>query len=415
MRFLDATSLSAAAGSSPPWTNRALQASLERLADADLLFVEGAPPQAKYRFKHALIQDAAYESLLKSRRQALHRRAAEASRRKRSAEPEAIAHHFTQAGLDDLAIEWWGKAGDQALRRSAFQEAIAHLGKAIAMADKASGGGRGRRPSRQQRPTQLHVAYGNALIAARATARPKQPKPSQERANRPPATRTRRNVWRPTTAYGPAASCGASFPPMRAHAAAFLSDVEARPDSPEAGVAHRCVGGTRWFAGEYREARDHLGAGARPVPAGPRRRSGLSLWTGRRCRGDALLRAGFWPLGDIVRAISLVGRVRRGSRASPMLPRSRLGRLYLALFELMRGDYVRAAPNAFELARLAGDYELPMLRAFGRFLEGWAKAASGAVGGGLEDMRRGAELLRQQNVLFFDGLLRLGWPRPKPG
>ena len=48
-----------------------------------------------------------------------------------------LAHHFTQAGLTDAAIEWWGKAGDQALRRSAFQEAIAHLGKAIEMADKA--------------------------------------------------------------------------------------------------------------------------------------------------------------------------------------------------------------------------------------------------------------------------------------
>ena len=117
---------------------QALQASLDRLAEADLLFVEGAPPEANYRFKHALIQDAAYESLLKSRRQALHRRAAEALR-EANAEPEAIAHHFTEAGLDDLAIEWWGKAGDQALRRSAFQEAIAHLGKAIAMADKAAG------------------------------------------------------------------------------------------------------------------------------------------------------------------------------------------------------------------------------------------------------------------------------------
>jgi predicted ATPase len=82
----------------------ALQALLERLADADLLFVEGAPPEAKYRFKHALIQDAAYESLLKSRRQALHRRAAEALR-DANAEPEPIAHHFTEAGLDDFAIE----------------------------------------------------------------------------------------------------------------------------------------------------------------------------------------------------------------------------------------------------------------------------------------------------------------------
>jgi len=119
----------------------ALQASLDRLADADLLFVEGAPPQASYRFKHALIQDAAYDSLLKSRRQTLHRRAAELLRddpERAAAAPEVIAHHFTEAGLKDLAIEWWGKAGDQALRRSAFQEAIAHLGKAIAMADKTT-------------------------------------------------------------------------------------------------------------------------------------------------------------------------------------------------------------------------------------------------------------------------------------
>ena len=113
-----------------------LQGALDRLTEVDLLFADGAPPTAAYRFKHALIQDAAYESLLKSRRQTLHRRAAEALR-DANAEPEAIAHHFTEAGLDDLAIEWWGKAGDQALRRSAFQEAIAHLGKAIVMADRA--------------------------------------------------------------------------------------------------------------------------------------------------------------------------------------------------------------------------------------------------------------------------------------
>ncbi len=142
----------------------ALQASLDRLADADLLFVEGAPPEAKYRFKHALIQDAAYDSLLKSRRQALHRRAAEALR-EANAEPEAIAHHFTEAGLDDLAIEWWGKAGDQALRRSAFQEAIAHLGKAIEMADKAGGTSQfgSKDPAATSQRLRLQTDYGQAV------------------------------------------------------------------------------------------------------------------------------------------------------------------------------------------------------------------------------------------------------------
>ena len=132
--------LQAVAGLDEP----ALRAALDRLADAELLFVEGVAPHANYRFKHALIQDAAYDSLLKSRRQTLHRRAAEVLLASPAPEAEALAHHFTQAGQTELAIEWWGKAGDQALRRSAFAEAISHLGKAIELSDKAGGAARPR-------------------------------------------------------------------------------------------------------------------------------------------------------------------------------------------------------------------------------------------------------------------------------
>jgi predicted ATPase len=82
-----------------------LQAALDRLVDADILLVQGLPPDADYRFKHALIQDAAYENLLKTRRQVLHRRPGEALRDKfagtAAAEPELLAHHFTQAGLTE--------------------------------------------------------------------------------------------------------------------------------------------------------------------------------------------------------------------------------------------------------------------------------------------------------------------------
>ena len=242
---------------------RPLQAALERLAEADILFVEGAGPQANYRFKHALIQDAAYDSLLKSRRQALHRRAAEILRdqpERAAAEPEAIAHHFTEAGLDDLAIEWWGKAGDQALRRSAFQEAIAHLGKAIAMADKAGAQAAGARrlAAPNQRLTQLHVAYGNALFAARGYGRAgndgglrQSPRVGVGDKDAPERLAADYGLWVGSYVRGELSS-------MRAQAATFLRDVGARPDSPEAGVAHRAAGITHWFAGEYREARDHL-------------------------------------------------------------------------------------------------------------------------------------------------------------
>ena len=381
----------------------ALKASLERLADADLVFVEGAPPLARYRFKHALIQDAAYDSQLKSRRQALHRRAAEVLQGGASTEPEAIAHHFTKAGLDDLAIEWWGKAGDQALRRSAFQEAIAHLGKAIAMADKGAVGkpadGSGER-------RQLHVAYGNALIAARGHGAPETTEAfarAREFAaggqDAPERLAAHYGLWVGSFARGELSA-------MRAHGEAFLTDAGARPDSPEAGVAHRVVGNTRWFTGEYVEARDHLErALALFVPV---RDDDLAFRFGQDAGVSAMLWLAMvlWPMGDFERATSLVGRAGERIAGLAHIGTQAYVKWATTMFELIRSDLERAAPNAVELARLARDHDLPTWRANAVFLDGLAKAESGAAVEGLEDMRCGAELLRKQIVLF-DGLLKI--------
>ena len=112
-----------------------LKQALERLAEADILLVQGLPPESDYRFKHSLILDAAYENLLKSRRQVLHRRIAEILRdqfaSRATTEPELLAHHFTRAGMTEAAIEWWGKAGQQSLARSALSEAAAQLRRAL--------------------------------------------------------------------------------------------------------------------------------------------------------------------------------------------------------------------------------------------------------------------------------------------
>ena len=117
----------------------ALQAALERLAEADILLVQGLPPESEYRFKHALIQDAAYENLLRSRRQVLHRRVGEVLCDQfvatAATEPELLAHHFTQSGLIEAAIEWWGKAGQRSLERSALVEAAAQLTHALNQID----------------------------------------------------------------------------------------------------------------------------------------------------------------------------------------------------------------------------------------------------------------------------------------
>ena len=83
------------------------------------------------------------------------------------------------------------------------------------------------------------------------------------------------------------------------------------------------------------------------------------------------------------------------------------GRMHAALFELMRVDHARGAPHAIELARLGRQHELPMWGAFGVFLQGWATSASGAIGAGLDDMRQAVDSLRAQNVVLFEGLVKI--------
>jgi class 3 adenylate cyclase len=162
--------LRAVAGRGEP----ALRAALAQLEEAELLFRSGTPPDARYTFKLALVQDSAYETLLRSRRQILHRQIPDALRDEfpavAAAEPELVAHHLTQAGLDEPAIEWWGKAGDQASRRSAFKEATAHLGKAIELADRLAGTA----PSAALGSSRLRLqtGLGNALIWAKGYQAP---------------------------------------------------------------------------------------------------------------------------------------------------------------------------------------------------------------------------------------------------
>jgi class 3 adenylate cyclase/tetratricopeptide (TPR) repeat protein len=115
-----------------------LRAALAQLEDAELLFCTGTPPDARYSFKHALVQDTAYESLLKSRRQLLHQRTALTLEARfpalAEAEPEVLAHHFSRAGLADQACLYYERAGDRAVARSAYAEAVAHFDAALSEA-----------------------------------------------------------------------------------------------------------------------------------------------------------------------------------------------------------------------------------------------------------------------------------------
>ncbi len=259
----------------------------------------------------------------------------------------------------------------------------------------------------RQRLTQLQVAYGNALIAARGFGAPETTE-AFARA-RESAFGDKDASERLAADYGlwVGSLVRGELSPMRDYAETFLGDVAARPDSPEAGVAHRAQGVTHWFAGEFIEARHHLERALALFQSG--RDDDLAFRFGQDAGVAAMLFLALtlWPLGHIGRAVALVGDAEARIAGLPHIGTRAFGRMHAALFALMLGDMSRAAPNAAELARLTRDHDLPVWRAFGVFLEGSAGAQSGPAGGGLEDMRRGVELLREQNIPWLDGPLKI--------
>ena len=117
---------------------------LDQLTGAGLIFRRGLPPDASYLFKHALIQDAAYARLLRSQRQQLHSRVAQVLKarfpHRAAAEPELLAHHHTEAGEIEQAIDYWLVAGRKALARSAMAEAVGQLTKGLELLEGLPGG-----------------------------------------------------------------------------------------------------------------------------------------------------------------------------------------------------------------------------------------------------------------------------------
>ncbi len=148
-----------------------LQRELGRLVEAEIVYHRGIPPQATYTFKHALIQDAAYQSLLKSTRQQYHQRIAEVLEAQfpetAEGQPELLAHHFTEAGLIERAVGYWHKAGQRASERSAHVETISHLRTGLALLQTLP-----ETPDRVQREVDMLIALGAALRATKGAGAP---------------------------------------------------------------------------------------------------------------------------------------------------------------------------------------------------------------------------------------------------
>src|SRR5262249_38265548 len=154
-----------------PQDEGTLQAGLAQLVGAELLYQRGRPPRARYLFKHALIQDAAYASLLKSTRQQVHQQVAQVLEARFPAlvepQPELVAQHYTAAGCAEQAVRHRQRAGEHAGDRSAYLEAISHLTTGIELLQTLP-----ETPERTQQAMALHLALGAALQVTKGFAVP---------------------------------------------------------------------------------------------------------------------------------------------------------------------------------------------------------------------------------------------------
>jgi class 3 adenylate cyclase/predicted ATPase len=152
-----------------PHSGPALDQALAQLTQSGLAFQQGTPPDAVYSFKHALVQDAAYDSLLRRRRQELHGRIARVIEERwpqiEATEPELLAYHYTEAKQPEKAIPLWQQAGGLALKRLALVEAIAHLNKGLELVISLPPS-----PERDSREVDLRILLGTALVGLKGWA-----------------------------------------------------------------------------------------------------------------------------------------------------------------------------------------------------------------------------------------------------
>ena len=381
---------------------------IEELVASSLAFSRGQTPEEVCTFKHALVQEVAYDSLLRTARREVHQRVAEALRdrfpERATAQPEVVAHHFSKADLTEDAIEWWGRAGDLAQRRAAFTDAVQHLETALRLTVRLP-----HAEDRRQILMRLQLAYGHALRIERGFAMPETQAAFAAACDlamakddiqvRFPACY---GMWSGSFFHGDLAR-------MRKTAAICLWDARELSGSPESAVAHRIAGMTHWFAGNLAKARVRLERAL--AIENPVKELELAHTFGQDpdCTAMIYLALALWPTGALEQATALLDEAVVRAKETRHFPTIAYTHLHLAIFEMMRRAPARAASHVAAIIHDVREYRMAVWVAFGRFLEGWLAWNSGDLTNGSAIMREGLTLMRdqQQQRLFMPMVMAL--------
>jgi class 3 adenylate cyclase/predicted ATPase len=369
-----------------PIAEEDLQRALHRATDAELLYVRGVVPDATYQFKHALIQAAAYDALLRSRRKELHSRIAEVlmhrfPERVTSA-PELLAHHYTEAGLITQAVPCWQRAGHAALERSANAEAISHLKRGLdlltALADTAD---------RVQYEVALQLDLAVPLIAARSWSAPEVGDAylrardlCQQIADPLQLSQALYGLW--------------SFHIVRCELGKarelcdqLLTIAQNISDTPLLIQAHAALGVVLYCTGEFAAARTHLEQGIALYDPRKHRSFAISTDPGVICAAFAA--QVLWYQGYPQRVLQLNDQsLSLADQTAHHFSRA-FALCFAARLHQFRGESEATHKCAEAAIELASEHGFGFLRAWGNVLCGWVVAGSSGGKEGLIQMRQG--------------------------
>jgi class 3 adenylate cyclase len=367
-----------------------LGSALDRLVAAGLLFRQGAPPHASYLFKHALVQDAAYGTLLRGPRQALHARIAAAIETRMpesiEREPELLAHHYAEAGQPDKAAGYWLAAGRLAARRSANREAVAHLTRGIAAVR-----GLPETVERNRQELALRLALGPALLSSRGFGDAEASAGYRRAAELAWRLGDDRDRFAATWGLWISIRAGSASDHMRLQLKYLGEMVEAAERTGDAELllqAHHSSWSTRIWNGEFASAGEHV-------------RSGLALYDPERHRHHALMYGGhdpgvcgkgqgavaLWALGYPDQAEQSAREGVALGQALDHWPSLLHSLRFAASVYFLRRQAADVLGCSARLLALGAEHGLKMYEAIGGVFHGWALIQQRDAQAGLAELR----------------------------
>jgi predicted ATPase len=383
-----------------PLEQPALQEALSHLVSSELVFRRGTIPDASYSFKHAFVQDAAYASLLKSRRQQLHGAVATALRERfpelAQLQPEILAHHCTEAGLAEEAIGYWQRAGQLAAERSANAEAAAHFRRSLELLRTSP-----ETAERDEQELDLLTMLGSMLITTKGHSDPEVKSVytrARELCQRAGDTPHLAAVLQGLRMYH---MLRAELAAARAAAHDLLALGESTKVSGYLLEGHRAMGVVRFYAGEFSAARDHLerGIALYDIQAHGAHALRYEDDPGQTCLAYAA--RALWTLGHPDQAVQLSERAIVVARAIAHAPSIAEAMTWRAEIAAVRREFGDAGEHALATLGPAIEHGLPLWIGIATTLHGWALGAEGQCAEGLARMREGLSVVARTGDRLF--------------